>query len=91
MFDDRLEIRSPGGLAGPVTLENLDRVHFARNPTLAQIAFELGKAERMGTGIHRIRHEMAELGSPPPEFYADRSSFTVVLRSRHSSPLEVER
>jgi predicted HTH transcriptional regulator len=53
--------------------------------------FELGKAERMDTGIHRIRHEMAELGSPPPEFYADRDSFTVVLRSRHLSPLEEER
>jgi predicted HTH transcriptional regulator len=55
MFDDRLEIESPGGLAGHVTLENLDRTRFARNPQLAVIAFELGKAEPAGTGIPRIK------------------------------------
>jgi len=83
MFDDRLVLTSPGGLAGPVTLENLDQVHFARNPHLATIAFELGRAERIGTGIHRIRSELAGLGSRPPEFRADRHSFTVVMWSRH--------
>jgi len=83
MFDDRLEVESPGGLAGHVTLENLDRTRFARNPQLAVIAFELGKAERAGTGIPRIKHEMATLGSRPPLFHASRDTFVVVLPSRH--------
>jgi ATP-dependent DNA helicase RecG len=82
MFDDRLEVESPGGLTGPVTLENLGQKRFSRNPLLTRLMYELRLVEEMGTGIKRMRREMAELGSAPPQFNSESNSFTVVLPAR---------
>ncbi len=82
VFDDRLEVESPGGLAGPVTLENLGRKRYSRNPLLARLMYELRLVEEMGTGIRRMRRALAEIGSPPPRFETDFSSFTAVLPAR---------
>ncbi len=82
MFDDRLEIESPGGLAGPVTLENLGQKRYSRNPLLARLMYELRLVEEMGTGIRRMRRELAQLGSSQPTFNSDETSFTAVLPAR---------
>jgi ATP-dependent DNA helicase RecG len=83
MFDERLEIESPGGLSGALTQETLSTHHFARNRRLARIAQELGLAEQAGTGIPRMLYELALLGSPPPDFLIDEQTFTVRFWSRH--------
>lgn len=81
MFDDRLEVLSPGGLVRGMTLEDLGTgKHLARNPTLAEAMRQLGWAERFGTGIRLIRREMKALGSAEPLFTAGADSFTVTLR-----------
>ncbi len=82
VFDDRLEVESPGGLAGPVTLENLGQKRYSRNPLLARLMYELRLIEEMGTGIRRMRRALAEIGSPPPRFETDASSFIAVLPAR---------
>ncbi len=82
MFDDRLEVESPGGLAGPVTLENLGQKRYSRNPLLARLMYELRLVEEMGTGIRRMRRALAEIGSPPPSFVADDSAFVATLPAR---------
>ena len=79
MFDDRLEVESPGGLAGPVTLETLETRRYSRNPRLAQAMYSLRLIEEMGTGIRRIRHELSLLGSGTPSFASDRVSFLATL------------
>src|SRR5438477_10141690 len=79
MFDDRLEIESPGGLAGPVTLDTLELRRYSRNPRLAQAMYQLRLVEEMGTGIRRIRRALADIGSAPPAFVTDRASFLVRL------------
>ncbi len=82
MFDDRLEVESPGGLAGPVTLENLGQKRYSRNPVLARLMYELRLVEEMGTGIRRMRRALADMGSPPPTFLTDASSFIATLPAR---------
>jgi ATP-dependent DNA helicase RecG len=79
MFDDRLEVESPGGLAGPVTLETLETRRYSRNPRLAQAMYSLRLIEEMGTGIRRIRHELSLLGSGTPTFASDKVSFLAML------------
>ncbi|HUS13973.1 MAG TPA: ATP-binding protein [Chloroflexia bacterium] len=79
MFDDRLEIESPGGLAGPVTLDTLELRRFSRNPRLAQAMYLLRLVEEMGTGIRRIKRALADLGSGVPTFRSDPASFLVRL------------
>ncbi|TAK36072.1 MAG: hypothetical protein EPO21_03705 [Chloroflexota bacterium] len=81
MFDDRLEIWSPGKLPPPITLERLGYDQFSRNKVIARLLVELGYIEEVGLGIRRMREEMASLGLPEPEFREDGFSFVITLRS----------
>jgi ATP-dependent DNA helicase RecG len=54
LFSDRLEVHSPGRLAGPVTLDNLLEARFSRNPVIVQVLADLGYIERLGYGIDRV-------------------------------------
>ena len=67
-FDDRLEISSPGGLPGYITLDNIVEEHFSRNPRLVNGLFEWGYIEQLGLGIDRMIEEMVQGGHPAPEF-----------------------
>lgn len=79
-FDDRLEINSPGGLPGYITLDNIVEEHFSRNPRLVNGLFEWGYIEQLGLGIDRMIEEMVQGGHPSPEFKPTPYSFTVVLK-----------
>lgn len=79
-FDDRLEVTSPGGLPGYITLDNIVEEHFSRNPRLVNGLFEWGYIEQLGLGIDRMIEEMVQAGHPQPEFKATPYSFTVILR-----------
>ncbi len=79
-FDDRLEISSPGGLPGYITLDNLVEEHFSRNPRLVNGLFEWGYIEQLGLGIDRMIEEMVAAGHPGPEFKDAPYAFTVTLR-----------
>lgn len=69
MFDDRVEILSPGGLFGIMTRENFGTgVNDYRNPTLAVGLNFLGLVEKAGTGIFLIKRQMRENGSLEPAF-----------------------
>jgi len=85
MFDDRLEVRSPGELVEPVTLERLqkrERVHASRNPRIVRVLTELGYMRELGEGIPRMFDVMEGEGLYPPEFRLEADViFTVVLRN----------
>jgi ATP-dependent DNA helicase RecG len=85
-FDDRLEISSPGGLPGYITLDNIVDEHFSRNPRLVNGLFEWGYIEQLGLGIDRMIEEMVAGGHPQPEFKATPYSFTVLLRRSNGLP-----
>ncbi len=86
MFADRLEITSPGGLPGYMTLDNLVDEHFSRNPRLVNGLFQWGFIEELGLGIDQMIEEMLQAGHPPPEFRATPHSFTVVLANKRERP-----
>ena len=50
MFSDRLEVISPGGLPGFITVENIKDEHFSRNPRLVGGLFHWGYIEELGLG-----------------------------------------
>ena len=79
IFSDRLEIHSPGGLPGPVTLENLLEARFSRNPILVQVLSDLGFVERLGYGLKRVVTVMQKAGLRPPRFEEIGGSFRVTL------------
>ena len=84
MFEDRIEVRSPGLPPPPVTLEQLrsqQKVHFSRNPLLVRALTDLGYLREMGEGVPRIFQQMEHHGLRPPEFSAEGFFFTVTLRN----------
>ncbi len=81
MYDDRLEVISPGGLPGYITLDNIVEEHFSRNPRVVAGLFQWGYIEELGLGIDRMIEEMLENGHTPPDFEAKPYSFTVRLHN----------
>jgi len=79
LFDDRLEVSSPGGLAGHVTLDTLVEEHYSRNPRLVRALFRWGYIEELGLGIDRMIEAMVSAGRQPPVFKATPHTFTVTL------------
>jgi ATP-dependent DNA helicase RecG len=89
MYSDRLEVISPGGLPGFITVDNLVEEHFSRNPRLVTGLFDWGYIEELGLGIDRMIEDMVLGGHPPPRFKAAPYSFTVTLsnlRERRAVP-----
>jgi ATP-dependent DNA helicase RecG len=79
MFSNRLEVISPGGLPGYITVDNIVEEHFSRNPRLVNGLFQWGYIEELGLGIDQMIEEMAQAGHPMPEFKANPNSFSVIL------------
>jgi ATP-dependent DNA helicase RecG len=75
-----LTITSPGGLAEPVTVENIRFQQAARNDRILGALRRMGLAEDLGKGIDRIEDDMAADLLQPPEFEDDGSFFIVRLR-----------
>ena len=90
MFSDRLEVISPGGLPGFITVENIKDEHFSRNPRLVGGLFHWGYIEELGLGIDRMIEVMAQAGHSPPKFDARPYSFAVALHNERSQPEQPE-
>lgn len=89
MYSDRLEVISPGGLPGFITVENIVDEHFSRNPRLVNGLFQWGYIEELGLGIDRMMEVMQQAGHKPPFFDARPYSFAVTLynaRERQAPP-----
>ncbi len=79
MFTDRMEISSPGGLPGYITIDNIVDEHFSRNPRIVHGLYQWGYIEELGLGVDLMIEEMIHAGHPPPEFHATDYSFTVTF------------
>ena len=81
VFEDRLEIRSPGGLYGRLRIDQLGKVQpDTRNPVLAVAMEALGETENRYSGIPTMRRELKQAGMHPPEFRDERGTFVVCFR-----------
>lgn len=86
IYDDRMEIYSPGGMYDGSLVQNLDTNHvpsMRRNPIIADIFNRMNYMERRGSGFKKIKDAYhAEINYRPevePKFYSDNSSFGVTL------------
>ena len=88
MFSDRMEVISPGGLPGFITVDNIVEEHFSRNPRLVAGLYQWGYIEELGLGVDLMVEEMVRAGHPPPMFKDTPYSFTVTLQNvRERDPL----
>lgn len=78
MYDDRLEIFSPGKLPNTVTLENMKYRRFSRNPRIARILTEFGWVKELNEGVNRIYDEMQRFFLNDPK-YSEPNGSSVLL------------
>ncbi|HUP68813.1 MAG TPA: ATP-binding protein [Acidimicrobiales bacterium] len=77
LFDDAVEIESPGTLAGYVTVDNLRDAQYSRNVRIMDYLQRLRLAEEAGTGIDKMISEMEDALLDPPDFEERSGSFLV--------------
>ena len=82
LYEDRLEVISPGHLPNGVTVEKMKEgvVRVARNELLKEILRDYGYVEHYGMGVrHRIIDSMRSHNSTEPDFIEDDHRFVVRL------------
>ena len=81
IFEDRIEIKSPGKLPNTVTIEKMkEGCSFARNPTVVKFLQNYGYMERFGLGIPmKIIKMMREHTGKEPEFKESGEEFWLTL------------
>ena len=83
-FNDRIEITSPGGPYGNVTIENFGQPGITdyRNPNIADVLKTYGFIQAFGRGIATAKKEMEKNGNPPIEFQVTQSAVLCILRKK---------
>lgn len=83
VFDDRIEVHSPGTLLPEITLEEIRQLKsrsVLRNRTIVEVFRDLGGfIEKLGTGIRRMTAAMEQHGLPRPQFEELSGEFVVTL------------
>ncbi|MGH8907874.1 MAG: ATP-binding protein [Egibacteraceae bacterium] len=82
IFDDRVEIESPGRFPGIAYARDPLRVtRFARNPRIARVCADLHFGQELGEGIRRMFEEMRLAGLADPDFRQTSGSVRLSLSS----------
>ena len=85
VYDDRLEVTSPGGLYNGLTYEEVMNGHSKiRNKAIANIFSQMGLVEAWGSGIKRIFNAAKEYDLPEPKFQEFDNMFRVELFRNNS-------
>lgn len=80
IFDDRVEIESPGRFPGIVNLNDPEAItRFARNPRIARVLSDLDLVQELGEGIRRMFEEMRLAGLSQPTFHQTAGSVRLTL------------
>lgn len=90
LYDNRLEVTSPGMLFGGLTLEEaMSGRSKIRNRAVAEVFSRMELIEEWGTGIRRILKRAEEYGLPEPEFLEIGDTFRVNLyRKEEKKPIK---
>jgi len=83
-YNDRIEIRSPGGPFGNVTPENFGEPGIVgyRNPGIGSVLKTLGFIQSFGRGIEIARRELERNGNPPLEFTVNENFVLCTIRMK---------
>lgn len=82
MYDDRLEIESPGKLPNIVTVANIRETRYSRNPRISRVLTDFGWVRELNEGVKRIYADMEKFFLEDPEYSEpEQSSVRLVLKN----------
>lgn len=80
VFDDRVEVRSPGALPNTVALDALPLgIHVLRNPTIYNLFLRMGLVTDAGSGFPRMIARVRETTGKSPTWKLEGNEFVVVF------------
>jgi ATP-dependent DNA helicase RecG len=85
VYDDRMEVRSPGALLSTLRMSDLQELrgaHESRNPLIARVLREHRYMRELGEGMRRIFEAMEQNDLGRPELVSGNSTFSIVLSNR---------
>ena len=89
LYDDRLEITSPGMLLNNVTIEKMiEGYSRPRNPAIARAFAYMKIIEKWGSGIPRLFAACEEYGLPKPELIDFDGDFRVNMYRKRETNIE---
>lgn len=91
MFDNRIEIYTPGGLPGPVTVENIEDTQYSRNRVIVELLLQMGYMEKLGIGIKRIKLAARENGLTEPKLLDTGTDFVLTLFGSGDRVVQIEK
>lgn len=82
IFDNRIEVQSPGRLPGYMSVENIYDDRFSRNPNLVRMLHNLPNPVNhdIGEGLDTAKNELRKAGLVPPEFKEISNAFLVTIK-----------
>ncbi|WP_192936876.1 ATP-binding protein [Sinorhizobium meliloti] len=92
IYDDRVEVESPGTLPGHITIRNILDEQFARNPKLVRLInkFPNPPNKDVGEGLNTAFNAMRRIRLKDPEIVQKENSVVVYIRhTRLSSPAQI--
>ena len=89
IFDDRVDIVSPGGICKGITPENFGTLSITRNSIVAGMFYRINYIEQMGTGIRRMRNAAREANVAEPEF--EFTDFFKITFKRNENTVSIGR
>lgn len=81
MYDNRLEIESPGKLPYPVTVDNIREMRQSRNPIIARALTDMKWVRELNEGVPRIYADMSKAFLDAPEFTETNAGVRLVLKN----------
>lgn len=81
MFDDRMEIESPGRFPNIVTADNISYTRFSRNKTISRVMTEFEWVRELNEGVKKIYSDMADAGLPAPKFIETPNTVKLILKN----------
>lgn len=85
VFDDRMEVKSPGFLLSTLKvadLEGLRGVHESRNPIISRILREHRYMRELGEGMRRMFEAMEQNDLEKPKLVSAANSFSIILSNK---------
>lgn len=81
IFDNRVEVRSPGRLPGHMTPDNILTDRFARNPSIVRLLNKYPDPPNkdIGEGLDTVMSAMKAAKLKEPQFIVDENAFVVIL------------
>ncbi|MFU1719517.1 RNA-binding domain-containing protein [Bacillus velezensis] len=81
IFNNRIEVRSPGNLPGYITPDNILEERFSRNPTVVRLLNKYPDPPNkdIGEGLNTAFQKMQEMRLKPPQIFVEQNKVIVVL------------